>query len=508
MATFEVGEHAIYLNSHREEKSCIVLGYDEEKDVYLTDIKHSVPVKRLKKKALPAVAAAAATAEAATAAASTAAAPGAEAQVPAEAPATAAALPAPLGTPALRELVGPGAGPTANAHDGPGASATTVAAATTALAEQSQNEPPPALDAFANHMMERLRAIKSNTDVPQWEQLQQEFAPTMDKLAENLVKARATFPFIKEEGVNYAGFQNDAPSRSKGHAHTLFFNVFLGSSFPAGIYWSDVALCVENILRSASFKETVSVFPVPNSLVAGRVGHQGHGVLGYGADGGYVNGVHMCALSALMFLAVADVAPAVPSSLVHDIAAVSVSYVRHTSSENRCVHFMQQTATKAALNRPLDPFMIVQAITQCKTTETSVVNDIIKRYNGLFFANPKLQLKGKAAMRIKSLLSEESTPPANRALMQRSIAAFGWTDGPWNDSKLDFEGLYVGKLARELSHPDWMKLFTASTVSQRYAILWNNQRYEKGPSSPDAAAFVAKSRTSCEWGRGYSAFGK
>ena len=55
---------------------------------------------------------------------------------------------------------------------------------------------------------------------------------------------------------------------------------------------------------------------------------------------------------------------------------------------------------------------------------------------------------------------------ACKKLLERQIATLGWTAGPWNDAKLDFEGFYVGRLARAcLSPPAHCALQTSRKCS-------------------------------------------
>ena len=50
----------------------------------------------------------------------------------------------------------------------------------------------------------------------------------------------------------------------------------------------------------------------------------------------------------------------------------------------------------------------------------------------------------------------------NKCMIHQMVAEHGWSNGPWTDAKLDIDALYIGKLARDTTHPDWAKMFTAS----------------------------------------------
>ena len=41
----------------------------------------------------------------------------------------------------------------------------------------------------------------------------------------------------------------EVPNRSKGTAHTLFFNVYTAHAFPFGIYWPDLSLAIQEWQR-------------------------------------------------------------------------------------------------------------------------------------------------------------------------------------------------------------------------------------------------------------------
>jgi len=143
--------------------------------------------------------------------------------------------------------------------------------------------------------------IKKQATMP-WDCMKNVFAPTTDKLKENLQKSQAAFPFLKEAGVCYLGFQSGTPTRSKGTCHALFLNCFSEACFPSGVYWKDVLLTLQAICENGGFKDSVQVHPI----VGVAIGHQGLGHLAYGADGAYVNGVYMLAAQLLMFTLAQD----------------------------------------------------------------------------------------------------------------------------------------------------------------------------------------------------------
>jgi hypothetical protein len=191
----------------------------------------------------------------------------------------------------------------------------------------------------------------------------------------------------------------------------MFFNCFHRACFPSGLYWPDIFLQMHDLLSKGGFHDVVQVHPVAGTGAAGSIGHQGGGVLALGSDGGYINGVAIFALQCLMFFAVDnDLPTTVPPQLLQDLACVHVRYTQHASMTLRSVSILRDTATKCALNRPLDPFMLAGVVEQLGGSGAAHLNDIIKRYNQHFSGQPKLQLSGKTAMRIKSLLNPQCRP--------------------------------------------------------------------------------------------------
>ena len=158
---------------------------------------------------------------------------------------------------------------------------------------------------------------------------------------------------------------------------------------------------MQDVLSKGRFQDVVQVHPITGVTI----GHQSNGVLAFGADGGYINGVAMFALQSLMFFATDIDAPTMPSDLVRDLAAVCVCYTRHASMTQRGVSILRETATTAAFNRPLDPFMLAGVVDQLGGPGAAGLNDIINRYNRHFFAQPRLQFSGKTAMRIQVLMT-------------------------------------------------------------------------------------------------------
>ena len=158
------------------------------------------------------------------------------------------------------------------------------------------------------------------------------------------------------------------------------------------------------------FHDVVQVHPVGTHAVR-SIGHQGQGVLAFGSDGGYINGVAMFVLQSFMFFAVDnDLPTTLPPQLLQDLACVPVRYTQHASTTLGSVSILRDTATQAALNRPLDPFMLAGVVEQLGGSGAAHLKDIIKRYNQHFSGQPKLQLSGKTAMRIKSLLDPQCRP--------------------------------------------------------------------------------------------------
>ena len=115
---------------------------------------------------------------------------------------------------------------------------------------------------------------------------------------------------------------------------------------------------VFDILSKGQFDDVVQAHPVSNVTY----GHQGSGVLGYSSDGAYVNGVAMFSLQLLLFLSTDEECPELPAGVKTSLAAVSVKFTRHQNNNKRCASIWKETATQAALNRPLDPFMMASAL--------------------------------------------------------------------------------------------------------------------------------------------------
>ena len=115
---------------------------------------------------------------------------------------------------------------------------------------------------------------------------------------------------------------------------------------------------VLDILSKGKYEDVVQVHPITNVTH----GHQGSGVLGYASDGAYVNGVAMFSLQLLLFLSTDRDCPPLPAGLKRSLASVTVKYTRHQNNTNRCATIWKETATQAALNRPLDPFMMACAL--------------------------------------------------------------------------------------------------------------------------------------------------
>jgi len=121
--------------------------------------------------------------------------------------------------------------------------------------------------------------------------------------------------------------------------------------------------------------------------------------------------------------------------------------------------------------------MMISAMKSMGTTDANTVAQVLKRYNAHFFSLPRLQIKGRAAQRIRLLMSEETLPPKNGKRIISDIETHTWADGPWSDSKLDIEGFYVGRQCRDVTHEDWGAMFTGTELSQSMAISWNQRVY-------------------------------
>ena len=240
-----------------------------------------------------------------------------------------------------------------------------------------------------------------------WQCLEAAYARDQEILSRTLRLVRLKFRLLREPGICYMGFQSAVPTRSRGHCHTMYFNCFHRSCFPSGLYWPDIFLQMQTLLSNGRTHDIVQIHPLTGAATSMSIGHQGQGVLAFGADGGYINGVTMFALQSMMFFATDIDAPTMPLDLVHDLAAVSVCYTRHASMIHRGVSILRETATRTAFSRPLDPFMLASVVDQLGGPAAACLNEIIKYFNSHFFAQPRLQLSADTAKRIKLLLNPE-----------------------------------------------------------------------------------------------------
>ena len=78
-----------------------------------------------------------------------------------------------------------------------------------------------------------------------------------------------------------------------------------------------------------------------------------------------------------------------------------MAYTKHAKPENRCVFALRETAAKSALNRALDPFMLITAMKTIGTSSEKSVAEVIKRFNKHFWSQVHLQIKGKAVLRVR-----------------------------------------------------------------------------------------------------------
>ena len=169
---------------------------------------------------------------------------------------------------------------------------------------------------------------------------------------------------------------------------------------------------MHDLLSKGGFHDVVQVHPGAGAGAAGSIGHQGVGVLAFGSDGGYINGVAMFALQSLMFFAVDnDLPTTLPPQLLQDLACVPVRYTQHASTTLRSASILRDTATQAALNRPLDPVMlagVVEQVCGSGAAHSDELDDIIMRYNEHFSDQQKLKLSGVSEA-IKAAFIEEKT---------------------------------------------------------------------------------------------------
>ena len=130
-----------------------------------------------------------------------------------------------------------------------------------------------------------------------WEAMHKRFA--MDNLDGFIEAVKAKIPYCTV--ACYAQYQRSVPVARSGVLHVLFFNPFLPPAFPAGLYWPDVAVQLAETLTSASFSKTLNVHPVGvDGGVIDGVKRTG-GVMGYGADGAYINDVYLITLCMVAF---------------------------------------------------------------------------------------------------------------------------------------------------------------------------------------------------------------
>ena len=162
-----------------------------------------------------------------------------------------------------------------------------------------------------------------------------------------------------------------------------------------------MAVQLAETLTSASFSKTLNVHPVGvDGGVIDGVKRTG-GVMGYGADGAYINGVYLITLCMVAFFRTKDGAPPLPPSLAQDLGAVGGAYVRHANADARCSFLFRDTAVSSKLNRDLDCFMMVNALKTLGCEGQESHRSIIKRHNQTFFSKPQMQVVGKADFRIR-----------------------------------------------------------------------------------------------------------
>ena len=68
-----------------------------------------------------------------------------------------------------------------------------------------------------------------------------------------------------------------------------------------------------------------------------------------------------------------------------------------------------------------------------------------------------------------------------RAKLIGHINSDGWGEGsPWSGTKFDASALHVNRLVRDLSHPEWAKLFTTTDAVALKCAEWNYSSYTNG----------------------------
>ena len=132
--------------------------------------------------------------------------------------------------------------------------------------------------------------------------------------------------------------------------------------------------------------------------------------------------------------------------------------------------------------------MLYRVLESCGLLQQdAAINAVIKKVNQFFFAQPKLQIDDKESPRLKSIAAMSD---GSRAKIIGQIGSEGWGEGcPWNASKLDASALHVNRLVRDVSHPEWAKLFKTSDAVAIRCVDWNLSSWNS-VAKPDATTFT------------------
>jgi hypothetical protein len=210
------------------------------------------------------------------------------------------------------------------------------------------------------------------------EVLKLKFAANVPQLKQTYTEMKRKIPFAKEgtaSGVCYMAFQSRPVRAKQGTVHVTFMNPFEDKSYPAGIYFADVLLCLDDVLENG-FNASISVSELTHTGVTSYPDAP-QGSLTLGADGAYVSGVRHFAVSLLALIATLPGAPPMPVSLANDLATIRGEHQRHINQESRCAFILKETALASSLNRTLDPFIMVATLQTNGTLELPQIERVI-----------------------------------------------------------------------------------------------------------------------------------
>ena len=333
-----------------------------------------------------------------------------------------------------------------------------------------------------------------NQSLKPWDALRDEYASSPAALQQLMSNVRSKFPFVKAAGVCYINFQKPVPTARSGTIHVLGLNPFSSPCFTGNVYWEDLRTRVLEICTTGVFNKSIAVAPIHGVAGLKVMPCQKEHVLGYGADGAYVNRVYLWAVCFVAYaLAEQEDVPstAMVPTLQHDLAALKATHTRHASAEQRSLYILRETAMASKENRHLDPFMLVGLLQKTYSMSPDSIRSVITKHNKSVMFNTRLQIQGKADFRVRSLGSETSTTSSNYEVMEDKVNQKGWSEGPWCDSFYDIPAFFIGGVARETSHPVWISVFSATEQSQRAAIEYAHAYFDREGRRPDVKVFEA-----------------